>query len=121
MLDEILFRNLLYINKIRERAYAEVLNQPVSDNLIFVAILSEMEILISFVIEYYALPRCAQILNRSRNPIIHIPEHKIISISEKCTIFCPTNSDTRPSFSFLVFHSHNSPLFADNSNVISNA
>lgn len=51
MLDEILFRNLLYINKIRERAYAEVLNQPVSDNLIFVAILSEMEILISFAIE----------------------------------------------------------------------
>ena len=26
-----------------------------------------------------------------------------------------------PSFSFLAFHSHNSPLFADNSNVISNA
>ena len=73
MLDEILFRNLLYINKIRERAYAEGLNQPVSDNLIFVAILSEMEILISFVIEYYALPRCAQILNRSRYPIIPYP------------------------------------------------
>ena len=53
--------------------------------------------------------------------LYHIPAHKIISISEKCTIFCPTNSDTRPSFSFLGFHSHNSPLFADNSNVISNA
>ncbi len=52
---------------------------------------------------------------------IALTQQKIISISEKCTIFRPTNSDTRPSFSFLVFHSHNSPLFADNSNVISNA